>query len=133
VRWYQVNRLGHADGETFLTEALPLPSPSTAHWPYRSLFTSREVYRAKVLPPRMQRLRSLYEEHRPQYVFCYGKDHCGDFEDVFAGVGFTDLESGRVRVGRANGRAIVLTHFFSSWFMTDQRVDRIAGHLEASR
>ena len=31
VRWYQMNRLGHTDGETFLTEALPLPAPSTAH------------------------------------------------------------------------------------------------------
>src|SRR5205814_5404237 len=38
VRCYQVNRLGHADGETLLTEALPLPSPSTVHWPYRSCF-----------------------------------------------------------------------------------------------
>jgi hypothetical protein len=28
VRSYQVNRLGHSDGETFLSEALPLPAPS---------------------------------------------------------------------------------------------------------
>ena len=56
VRWYQMNKLGRTDGETFLTEALPLPAPSIAHWPYQALFTTREVYRAKVLPPRMEQL-----------------------------------------------------------------------------
>src|SRR5437899_1633894 len=49
VRSYQVNRLGRAEGETFLTEALPLPCPSTAHWPYESLFGTRNLYRGKVL------------------------------------------------------------------------------------
>jgi hypothetical protein len=130
VRWYQMNRLGHTDGETFLTEALPLPSPSTAHWPYRALFTTRDEYRTKTLRRRMQRLRALYRQYEPHYVFCYGKHYWPDFEEVFDGAQFADLEPGRVRVARTHDRAIVLTHFFSRWFMTDQRVDLIARHLE---
>lgn len=133
VRWYQMNKLGRTDGETFLTEALPLPAPSIAHWPYQALFTTREVYRAKVLPPRMEQLRALYDRSRPRYVFCYGKHYWEDFEKVFDGANFVDLEPERVRLAHTYDGAIVLTHFFSRWFMTNHRVDYIACHLERSR
>jgi hypothetical protein len=53
-----------------------------------------------------------------------------DFEEVFAGANFMDLEPGRVRLARMNGSIVVLTHFFSAWFMTDQRIEHIAQHLE---
>jgi hypothetical protein len=75
VRWYQVNRLGRAGGETFLTEALPFPCPSTALWPYASLFATRDAYRTRVLPDRMRRLRAMFEQHRHRYVFCDGKGY----------------------------------------------------------
>ena len=40
------------------------------------------------------------------------------------------MELGRVRVEHTNGGSVVLTHFFSSWFMTDDRIDGIAVYLE---
>jgi hypothetical protein len=126
VRWYQMNRLGRANGETFLTEALPLPCPSTAQWPYESLFATRDMYRGKLLRRRLGRLRALFDQHRPQYVFCYGKDYWAEFQQVFAGAAFEDIEPGRVRVAHTKSGTVVLTHFFSSWFMTDERIDRIA-------
>lgn len=65
VRAYQRERLGRIGGETFLTEVLPLPSPSTGVWPYEALFPTREAYATAVLPERLRQLRELFVEHRP--------------------------------------------------------------------
>jgi len=72
----------------------------------------------------------MYEQRRPRYVFCYGKDHWTDLERVFHEPAFDDIEPGRVRVAHMNGSTVVLTHHFSSWFMTDARIDRIAEYIE---
>lgn len=86
IRTYQAQRLGRLDGETFLTEVLPLPARGTAHWPSGSPIHSRGEYETVVRPRRIAMLRDLYAQHQPRYVFCYGKanwdHHRGIFPDV---------------------------------------------------
>lgn len=129
IRAYQRERLGRISGDSFLTEILPLPSPSRAVWPYGSLFPDRKAYEAEVLPHRIRLLRGLFDEYRPDYVFCYGKANWPHHERLFAGAVFEELETGRVRVGALGQSRIILTHFFSRYFLTDARVDAIAASL----
>ena len=58
AREYQATRLGRADGDTFLTELMPLPCPSVGAWPYPSIFPTRDEYNAAVRPGRVSWLRS---------------------------------------------------------------------------
>jgi hypothetical protein len=131
VRDYQVNRLGRLGGETFLTELLPLPSSSTAAWPYTALFPTRRAYADRVLPHRLLALRRLFEEHRPAYVFCYGKSYWRYYEEAFTARDLEELETERVRLGLVGRTCVVLTHFFSRYFMTDERVESIATRINA--
>lgn len=84
VRWYQRDELAGSSGNECLLELLPLPSPSTSDWYYTdwgsmAWLKSRQAYRDYLLPHRIQRLRSLVEEHEPEAVIFYSKsylDHC---------------------------------------------------------
>ncbi len=61
VRRYQAERLGRLDGDTFLTELLPLPARNLDDWPYTAYFYSRADYVSRVLPERLGTLRALFE------------------------------------------------------------------------
>ncbi len=77
---YQMQRLGRREGETFLTELLPLPARDTASWPYDAIYPTRAAYRAAVLPQRVEILGNLIEAHTPETVFCYGKTNWPAYE-----------------------------------------------------
>lgn len=131
VRAYQSEKLGRIGGATFLTELLPLPCPSTASWPYSTVFPTRETYAASIIPSRILRLRAVFKESQPQYVFCYGKTYWPYFEEIFRISRFHDLEQGRVRIACVDRGWLVLTEFFSRYFMTDPRIEAIASYLES--
>ncbi len=89
VRTYQRDELARADGNECLLELLPLPSPSTNDWHYPgwsslSWLRSRQAYRNYLLPRRVQRLRSLVNEHQPEAVIFYSKSYI-DFCCAVAG------------------------------------------------
>ena len=50
AREYQAQKLGRDDGETFLTELMPLPCPNINDWPYPMLFATKADYIAEVRP-----------------------------------------------------------------------------------
>jgi hypothetical protein len=93
VAGYQVRELGRAHGDTLLTELMPLPAPTTRHWPYQALFAdprfaSRDRYLNTIKPHRIQLLRDLIANHKPRLVICYGKSYWTDFKRLFPGAKF---------------------------------------------
>lgn len=132
-RAYQRDELGRHGHETFLTEVSPLPARSTAHWPYRQFWPGREQYRRQVFPDRFAMLRGLFEQHRPPFVFCYGKAYWQYLQNgVFHDVRFMPMCSGKLMVGTAGRSTIVLTPFFTYYAMTNDLIEAMARELEAN-
>jgi len=132
---YQADRLGRLDGDTFLTEVLPLPARNVHDWPspYVARFSTRDDYEKEVLPARLSRLRRLFEKHRPECVFCYGKSYWKHYREVFAAAIFEPAASGRIEIARFAGSTIVLTPFLVPYRMSNDLIDEIANlvHLGA--
>lgn len=99
VREYQATKLGRADGETLLTELLPLPKQSRKAWPYAELkselpcLEKKSEYRKTVLPKRIELLRGLISRHMPASVYFYGTSERGAWQEI-AGVPLPKDESG---------------------------------------
>ena len=115
VRDYQSKRLGRLDGETFLTELLPLPAPNSRDWPelYHGFFPDRDAYVGAVVSERIRRLRALLDQHQPEYVFCYGKVNWKRYREVFKPADVQAILGGRMEVGRVGTSTTVLTPFFA--------------------
>ncbi|MCH8101940.1 MAG: hypothetical protein IIB28_02145, partial [Chloroflexi bacterium] len=99
ARDYQATRLGREDGDTFLVELMPLPSPSTAVWPYESIYATREEYYLDVRPKRIEWLRSELSIFQPSFVICYGKGNWRFHQEIFHDVDFIEQLDGKIRVG----------------------------------
>ena len=95
ARQYQAERLGRAEGETFLADLLPLPANSVGDWPYPELFPDKDSYERQVLPGRIQALATLAQRHRPSFVFCYGKGTGTITAGSFPRWSTTSLSTGR--------------------------------------
>ena len=126
AREYQATKLGRADGDTFLTELMPLPSPSTAVWPYDSIFPSRNEYYAEVRPSRIKWLRSEVREFQPSFVICYGKGNWPYYENIFCDIEFKAGLNEKIRVGHRQHSTILLLPFFSYYFVTAALIKQIA-------
>jgi hypothetical protein len=131
---YQARHLGQPDGDTFLAEIMPLPAPRRRTWPYPWLFPTRDDYERTVRPIRIALLRRLVEDHRPRFVFGYGKGygHWDDHRAVFDGVQFNPALNGRILLGHLGMTIIVLTPFFHYWLMTSDMIQGMAEQLERS-
>jgi hypothetical protein len=131
---YQAEQLGRRGGQTFLSELLPLPAGNVDDWPYPNLFATKDIYRDKVLPGRVDTLRHLLSRHQPTYVFCYGKSYWSQYRRLFPDV--TDYRDvgGFAELGRTpGGTLVVLTPFFSSHAMGHSRIDEVALMLREDR
>lgn len=128
AREYQTNHLGRLDGETYLTEILPLPKKGINDWPYGDLFDSPTEYRDQVLPARRELLR---KDHRsaspkPRFVFCYGKSFWHEHRAAFDFIDFQPAMDGTIDWGRNEHTVFVLTKFFGWWFgFNEEFVDRL--------
>ena len=73
---YQTTRLGRSDGETLLTELMPLPAKNLSTWYAHGLnipeLRSRTEYTARVRPRRIAHLKKRIAEHQPRVVVFYG-------------------------------------------------------------
>lgn len=112
---YQADLLGRRNGQTLLTELLPLPRGNVRHWPYAELlpqFDSPRAYRASVLPQRLQLLRGLLDARRPQLVVCYGSPR-RVFETLFDEHRFERAEQNSPlwRSVRNNQAVLLVPHF----------------------
>ncbi|MDA1280343.1 MAG: hypothetical protein O3B95_09955 [Chloroflexi bacterium] len=129
ARSYQSRCLGRRDGETYLTEILPLPKKRINDWPYRKLFDSPVDYRNSVLPDRRKVLRFEYQSATPKhkFVFCYGKSFWDEHRAVFDFVEFRPGVDGQVEWASNADSVIILTKFFDygPTGFTQQFVNRV--------
>lgn len=112
VRHYQAHRLGRLDGETLLTELLPIASPNAGMWDYASLlpsFPDRRTYERLVLPRRVELLRGLIEQHRPRLLVCYGATHWDAYRRLFPGAVWKARPPFEVKQGTPT---VILAHHF---------------------
>ncbi len=111
---YQMNHLGRPDGETYLTEVLPLPKRSLSDWPYASIYGSPKDYLDQVLPNQLTSLQREFAEANPgpQFVFCYGKKYWQYHHDIFDFVTFRDALDGKIQWARNDSTIFILTSFF---------------------
>ena len=112
VKKYLEQHLGRLDGETFLTEVLPLPKRSVNNWPYEHLWATKDDYVEAVIEGRIELLRKLHQESSPTYTFCYGKDYWPHHKQIFPDLKFETLIDGDVEIGVRDGSVVVLTRFF---------------------
>ncbi len=130
AREYQSSLLGRPNGETLLTEILPLPALSVSDWPmaYQQKWATKESYRQEVLPERIKTLRDLFEANHPRYVFCYGKGHWEHYKKVFPEV--EPALDGFVELATIGSSKVILTPFFGFFIMTPSLIDKIASLVE---
>jgi len=123
---YQATKLGRRDGETFLTDLMPLPCPSINAWPYPALFPTKADYLKKVRPTRINWLRSEVSAFRPQFIFCYGKGNWRHYEEIFSDVGFRAELNEQVLIGQRESTTIVLVRFLSPDLVSTELLAQIA-------
>jgi hypothetical protein len=73
---YQADNLGRVDGETLLSEALPLPAKNLTTWYAEAVdlpeLRSRREYTRVTRPPRIAHLKQRISEKQPRSVIFYG-------------------------------------------------------------
>ncbi|MFH0901721.1 MAG: hypothetical protein V2A73_13920, partial [Pseudomonadota bacterium] len=117
-------RLGRSNGDTLLTELLPIPrnigdNPWPKHYRAALGFADYDHYVDAVLADRLDLLRSMLERHKPEYVFCYGITSCKIFEALFPRTSFTpdEVQAGgrqqRFLHGCSDSTVIVITNHYS--------------------
>jgi hypothetical protein len=112
-RSYQMNQLGRLDGETYLTEILPLPKKALNDWPYGELYESPDAYRTAVLTDRLNQLRHDYAtaSPKPEFISCYGKSFWPQHRAAFDFIKFQPALGGAIELGRNDHTVFVLTRF----------------------
>ena len=128
VREYKETKLARTDGETFLTEVMPLPSTTVGEWPYLAPYDSREEYYAEVRPGRMELLRDFVSRYRPTYVFCHGKANWEFHKELFPGA-YAPLLEGYMETARVGRSKVVLIPSFSAFDMHISRLGEIVDAL----
>lgn len=87
-RRLQSNEFGATDGPVALLELLPLPSKDKISWIYAPLadqipmLASRKTYETAMRPIRIQRLRTIIEQHSPRVVVCYGLSELNSWQSI---------------------------------------------------
>jgi len=114
VKDYLEHHLGRLDGDTFLTEVLPLPKRSVSDWPYKQLWNTQADYISDVIEGRIELLRNLYQESAPTYTFCYGNKFWDYHKKVFSDLKFETLIDGYAEIGVRGHSVVVLTRFFNT-------------------
>lgn len=87
LRQTQANTFGRRDGTSCLLELLPLPSPATNQWLYGRhadlpYLKDRSLYLRTVMPRRIEALRALIAQYRPQTVLFYGLNYRAHWESI---------------------------------------------------
>jgi len=111
VREFRLNKLGRSNGQTWLTELLPLPSPSKDHFYYHGWSSlpwlqDREHYVAHYAPLRAVYLRKKIEASCPQAVIFYSKDQMFQpWWRMIAGTTFERVSASGIELAR-EGRTL---------------------------
>lgn len=121
IRSYQADKLGRFQGNTLLTELMPIPKPSAHKWEYQDLipqYKDLADYHAIVKPLRTKLLRGLVNEYKPVVLISYGKSYWSDYKDLFQSSSFSPNDS--FEVGQSNETMVILTDHFTSRTMNNK-------------
>jgi len=127
IRFYQRDRLGRTDERGALLEFLPLPAKGLREWPYGEIFPdfpTREAYREKVEPRRIERLKQ-HLEYGPRLVVAYGAGYWGSYRKLFAPTAHWRPHD-PFEIADVGATRVILTPHFTSRQMNDQRETLIA-------
>ncbi|MBZ0301544.1 MAG: hypothetical protein K8J31_17490, partial [Anaerolineae bacterium] len=115
AKHYVRESLGRQDGDTLLTELLPLPSPSMNFWPYETLYPTRADYLNAVLPARQRTLRMLIQKYQPRCVIAYGSQYHRYYKALFASAEWHRLPTKKaIEHCRFGHSLVVLMPFFGN-------------------
>ena len=131
AREYLRHRLGRSDpqlGETFLTELSPIPSKNTAQnqtWlrAFRGVATDCD----QLIRARRERLRTLLQQHRPKFVFCYGAETEraeSTFRSVFSVQKWRSVGN-KCKISQSGGQWIALMPFFGLGRLTNLEFEAV--------
>ncbi len=126
IRRYQAEQLGRSQGNTLLTELMPIPKPSVGSWGYEELisqFSSREDYYQQIRPRRVQLLRQLVAQHNPQVIIAYGKAFWPDYKGIFSDMTFRTND--QFEVASQDGLLVILTAHFTARTMNGKLDDLV--------
>ena len=132
-REYQAHRLGRSDGETFLTELMPLPCKDINDWPYPMLFPTKAEYIVLIRPRRIRWLRAEVSKLKPRFVICYGKGNWHQHQEIFSDVKFRPALNGKICVGERGQSTILMLPFLSYRLVTTALINQVAGMFGQSR
>ena len=127
IRHYQAEKLGRFNGNTLLTELMPIPKPKINQWEYKELipqFTSRADYYETVQPKRIQYLRRLIKEHKPKVIVGYGKAFWTAYKKLFPKMQFTPED--QFETGFDNQTLTILTGHFRARSMNGKFDDVVS-------
>ena len=126
ARESQANELGQADGESFLTELMPLPARSIGEWLYPLIFPTRDQYNAEVRLRRIMWLRTEITKFHPSLVICYGKGNWLYYRNIFSDVKFSGELDKKICVGHREQSTFLLLPFLSYDLFSTSLITRIA-------
>lgn len=132
IRQYQAEKLGRYEGNTLLTELMPIPKPKVSQWGYEELipqFASCADYYARVKPMRVQYLGQVLKDYKPGVVIGYGKSFWSAYKELFAGIRFAP--NGQFEVGFDGTTLVILTGHFTARTMNG-RFDDIVSIIKDS-
>ncbi len=124
---YQNALLGKAKGSTLLVELLPYPHRSTNDWDeiFLSRYPSRSAYQTDMIEHRIELLRSILNDQRPELVVAYGKAHWGSYKKLFPNTSW--LTDHPFQVGVSSKTRIVLSpHFASRQLNTEDNLQHLS-------
>ena len=127
IRNYQSEKLGRYDGNTLLTELMPIRKPKVHRWGCEELipqFTSRDEYYRAVKPRRIKLLRELVEDHKPKAIICYGKAYWNDYQELFEGNDF--IPNSQFQIVLSGETMVILTPHFTARSMNGRFDDVVS-------
>lgn len=130
---YIQTQLGSANGCTFLTELLPIPTPKNYSWPtlYEKLtpYLDWQSYFEAVIEFRISMLQKLIEDNHPKYIFAYGKGYHQFYRRLFRSVTFNSDLVKPFEIGFLKDTAIILTPFFGNGALSTADFDALMKYL----
>jgi hypothetical protein len=135
---YIREKLGRKDsnGNTFITELLPLPKRKASQWPtiYEQSFgfRQREDYEKQITPHRKERIGTLLGNKKPKYLFCYGETHYAHYKDIFPSENWRTLPETKFEIASNESTNVVLSPFWGNGRVGYKQmkilIDKLNGH-----
>lgn len=119
---YRNERLGRNDGDTLLTDLMPISCRNRAQWVHTTRFETKDEYEASVLPQRVEMLRNMLLVGQPRFVICYGVGFWHRYEGLFSHAEFKDMDGIRGKLGSEGNTRVMLAPFLDFTMIPKARI-----------